>query len=387
MKKLSFEFIKEVIESKGCKLISNEYTGYSDKIEILFSCGHSDFKTFENFKKGPSLCKKCLGIKKLTLEEVEEYLLKCGYYLENRLDYRNGREKVSFYDLDGYKYYYCFNLVKSSIVSEKYKVGKFGIENIYAFENIKNWIRNTDKTYNVDCEEFKGSHTRNIGVTCTICNNNWYTSWHEIYAGKGCPVCAIRINGERSQVRNVSDDNNLKNLYPIIAQDWDYSKNSRYPEKCTSNSTYKAFWKCFKCNYEWKSTIWSRTHGSRCPSCSTLSKGEDKIENYLKLNNIRYTKQYRTYECINKNPLPFDFAIWINNLFYLLEYQGSIHFIPVEIFGGEEQLIEVKKRDKIKKEYCLNNNVSFIEINYLDFDNIENILEKELKIQIKEEAI
>lgn len=38
------------------------------------------------------------------------------------------------------------------------------------------------------------------------------------------------------------------------------------------------------------------------------------------------------------------------------------------------------KKDNIKKEYCIKNNIKLIEISYKDYKNIENILIKELNL-------
>lgn len=47
--------------------------------------------------------------------------------------------------------------------------------------------------------------------------------------------------------------------------------------------------------------------------------------------------------------------------------------------NGQYKLIETRKRDNIKNKYCEENNIKLIRIPYTEFDNIENILNKELK--------
>ena len=43
-----------------------------------------------------------------------------------------------------------------------------------------------------------------------------------------------------------------------------------------------------------------------------------------------------------------------------IECQGLQHFIPVELFGGEEQFQIRKKRDFIKKELCEKNGITIL---------------------------
>lgn len=112
-----------------------------------------------------------------------------------------------------------------------------------------------------------------------------------------------------------------------------------------------------------------------CPSCS-FSKGEKEIEEYLIKNSISYIREYKFDNCINpktNKKLPFDFYIPSKNI--VIEYHGEQHYKKIGFFesrgGGFEGL---RFRDKIKKEFCLNNNISYIEISYKEFNNIKKVL-------------
>ena len=64
----------------------------------------------------------------------------------------------------------------------------------------------------------------------------------------------------------------------------------------------------------------------------------------------------------------------------LIEYNGKQHYKSIEYFGGGKSLEIQQKRDFSKKQYCIKNNIKLIEISYLDFNNIEEILSIELNI-------
>lgn len=115
--------------------------------------------------------------------------------------------------------------------------------------------------------------------------------------------------------------------------------------------------------------------GCGCPGCSN-SKGENKVRRYLKKNNIEFICEKRFYNCRNIISLPFDF--YLPDFDALIEYQGEQHYEPVNHFGGEKGFEKRKKRDKIKKDFAMNNGFIFIEIPYWDFKNIEPILTTEL---------
>lgn len=64
----------------------------------------------------------------------------------------------------------------------------------------------------------------------------------------------------------------------------------------------------------------------------------------------------------------------------VIEFHGVQHYNKIEFWeersGGFEGL---KERDKIKREFCLLNNISYIEISHKDFNDIEQILTTKIK--------
>lgn len=114
--------------------------------------------------------------------------------------------------------------------------------------------------------------------------------------------------------------------------------------------------------------------GMNCPNCAkTVSKGEDRIENYLKLVKVEYEIQ-KTFEgCKNKKPLRFDFYIPQEKL--AIEYDGIQHFTPIG-FGGdpEKTFTKARENDLIKEKFCEENGIKLLRIPYDSFDNIEDIL-------------
>lgn len=137
---------------------------------------------------------------------------------------------------------------------------------------------------------------------------------------------------------------------------------------------------CKKCGGETLVTTTDFLNG-HVISCGCIkSKGEEEIGLILKQNNIRYKKGYKlnglytVSEKGRKTRLPFDFGV-INedgSLLYLIEYQGLQHFTPTSRngFGDQQRLIT----DKMKKEFCKENNIKLYEIRY--DENIEEKMEE-----------
>jgi len=106
-----------------------------------------------------------------------------------------------------------------------------------------------------------------------------------------------------------------------------------------------------------------------CPICKE-SVGEKLIRNFLNKNNICFLSQHKFNNCKDKGLLPFDFYLPKSNC--CIEFNGIQHYSPISFFGGDKSLEYTVRHDKIKKEYCNNNNILLIVIN--EIKDIENKL-------------
>lgn len=130
---------------------------------------------------------------------------------------------------------------------------------------------------------------------------------------------------------------------------------------------------CKYCGNNFKTTIQhlQSNHTQSC-GCNNASFGEQKIEEILLNNNIAFIKQKIFEDFFYKDTLQhpkFDFYI-ISEKPYVIEYDGIQHF---HANGGwcTEEVVELnKKRDKIKNEYCKNNNIPIIRIPYLKYNTL-----------------
>lgn len=133
--------------------------------------------------------------------------------------------------------------------------------------------------------------------------------------------------------------------------------------------------KCKKCSHEWYVTPNKLMQGRGCPHCK-MSKGELLIEDLLNKYSIKYETQYKFKDCKYKNLLLFDF--YLPELNICIEFQGEQHYEPISLLGKtiEERDRKFKNiiiRDKIKRNYCKQNNIRLIEIPYYE-KNVEIII-------------
>ena len=122
------------------------------------------------------------------------------------------------------------------------------------------------------------------------------------------------------------------------------------------------------------------------------SRGEIKICDILDAAGLVYKEEYSFPDLISTSgrPLRFDFCVFDDNgdIDFLIEYQGIQHYEPIDFAGkGEEWANEMfksnQRRDKIKRDYCVENNIPLIEIPYWEIKNIENILLDKIKDSAK----
>ena len=138
----------------------------------------------------------------------------------------------------------------------------------------------------------------------------------------------------------------------------------------TNQSNYDGrLWKCqCDCGNIRLASSYSLTH-NRIQSCGCLnSVMNSKIEQLLQELNIEYEKEKIFKECKDNLNLRFDFFLPKYNI--CIEYDGEQHFKPIKYWGGEEGLRNRQNKDKIKNNYCKENNIQLIRLNYLEKDKI-----------------
>lgn len=210
----------------------------------------------------------------------------------------------------------------------------------------------------------------NLSVQCKTCGNKWKISPSHIYGERKCPECSRKNLHDLFVKPQDVFEKEMANINPNISIIGKYV-NDRTKISC----------KCNVCDNTWSATPNNLLKKKGCPRCSA-SKGEKRIEKWLKKNRINYIPEAKFFNCKFKNCLPFDF--YLPDFQRCIEFQGGQHFKPIQ-FGGnvtvevaEDTYRQQKIRDKIKEDYCKSNGISLIKIPYWEYENIEIILEKTL---------
>jgi hypothetical protein len=202
-----------------------------------------------------------------------------------------------------------------------------------------------------------------IHIKHMICNHEWNVTPHSFLRGNRCPKCNGGIKSNHDEFVN--------KVY------------SKYQDEYSVLGEYvraldKILIRHNICGYEWDVTPNNLLRGYGCPECNK-SKGEKNIRNFLSVRNIVFIIQYTYVNLLGlggKN-LSYDFYLPDYNL--LIEFQGNYHDGTAK-GQSKKEFLKQQEHDRRKKEFAKANNIKLLEIWYWDFDNIEEILNKELQL-------
>lgn len=276
-------------------------------------------------------------------------------------------------------------------------------------------------------DEYKGSQMK-MNIHCNKCNSDFITTANMLLSGRGCKKCSDlkatkSIDEFKSDIKkiygnkftlisdytrlidNITVECNLHHKQKTLRArtfmkgntgcDDCYMKNGRkhsittdeFIEKIKNNIKFiKYDFSNFNyINSRTKSTaICDKGHifdispaslsaGRGCNICSLYtitSKAMQDIINILEQNKISYIREKTFDSCINKQRLPFDLYLIDYNI--CIEYDGKQHYEMCEHWGGEKEFISRKNNDKIKTNFCKENNIILYRIRY-DEDHVNSI--------------
>jgi len=387
---------------------------YDTNIKYYFKCSRilheselKSIKDFINGHEGSIKCKQCGSFKQWCLDNNKQDVL-------NRWDYElNNCKPSEILYATANKYY--FKCPKDLHESELKQISSFtsGQEgsmdcklcNSFAQYNINNigedflekyW--DYEKNGELGIDPWKINKCANKLKVYIICQEKDYHGSYDVMCANfsmyysRCPYCS-------SNNSKVHPLDSLGALYPKSLKVWS-DKNKKYPYEYAPFSYEEVYWKCPEGKHEDypRNISTSNTYNFRCPECQ-YSKGEERISNnfiskgFIKIGqndfdkligedkyNINYYIPQKTFEGligVGYHLLSYDFYIPKLNL--LIEYHGGQHEkftrgIHKTMKDFEKQL----EHDNRKCIYADNHNINLLIVWYWDYDNIEEILEREI---------
>jgi hypothetical protein len=120
---------------------------------------------------------------------------------------------------------------------------------------------NYEKNGTLKPEYFSANSEKKVWWKCKK-GHEWQALISNRSKGNGCPYCSGQIV--------LIGINDLQTINPILASEWNISKNAELtPSDVVPNSHKKVWWKCNK-GHEWQAIIGNRHKGNGCPICRKL---------------------------------------------------------------------------------------------------------------------
>lgn len=367
--KMSFYIFKQKAKEKhnGFYLYTNSEKYYINSItKILIECPiHGPFMQRPSEHLAGHGCTKCktdklIQILSIPLSEMiarfeKLYPNECDYSLIEPNNYKGIKTKIPiickkhnllYYQTVNNHLYWkgcqkCAGHEKYTLKSFKEKASKIH-NNKYNYDKIKMIIKSSDE----------------VNIICPI-HGQFKQRANSHLKGHGCKKCAniiIKTKQLKSSEQLIKEFNLVHDNFYTYSEIVYNGAHSKIKIICPIHGPFKQ-------------TPNHHLKGHGCSKCNA-SKGEIKINKYLKENNILFERQKRFKDCIYKLPLYFDFYLPQHNT--CIEYDGEFHFKPK--FIGKKAFLENKKRDLIKNKYCKEKGIKLIRIPYWEFDNVEKIL-------------
>lgn len=205
---------------------------------------------------------------------------------------------------------------------------------------------------NTDVEilgRYENSHTK-IKTRCKKCGYTWDAFPATLLRGAGCIKCGFKKTADALRKSQEKYEEQVKNINSDIEVIGEYV-----------TTTTPILHRCLACGNEWMAYPNNILKGHGCPRCKE-SLGEKYISEYLDNKDIVYERQKRFDGCKDKRRLPFDFYLPEYNA--CIEYDGLQHYNTIDFFGGEEGFDYRSKHDRIKNEFCENNDIRLLRIMY-----------------------
>lgn len=311
--------------------------------------------------------------RKLTIEEVRQYVHENSDCELLSTEYVNAREKLEFRCGCGEVFQAAFNKFKSCNKRQCNGCGKLSVK-LATFYNTVEKVTYKLSLFGASIAESPNYFTvkDKLIISCK-CGDSFETTCDKVLNSSKvlCNTCS----------RDVVTKKQTKSEGKYLVE-FNQSSGGEYKLLSHYDGAYRKVEIChLSCGKSYFTNARNFLRGSRCPYCRQ-SKGEAIILNELNDFNLNYKVEYHLTDCRSYLTLPFDFAVFSDKSQekpeFLIEYDGIQHFEPVDFFGGQEQFEKQQLHDRIKDDYCKQNGIELIRIPYWEQDNIEEILAERL---------
>lgn len=294
----------------------------------------------------------------------------CGKEYDVRLSSFSGKRKVK-----------CTNCCNTYENSFAYHIQQELQESLNKY-----WDWEKNNQLGINPYHIKPQSSKKIWIKCneTDYHGSYLVAPHNFHNGTRCPYCVNQKIHPKDSFGQYLIDTYGDNA---IEKYWS-KKNTLNPFEIAPKSNNKKVWilcqnnKIHNVNGGYNIQPTHFVQGCRCSMCD-VSNGEERIMEVLDKFNLTYIYD-KPYFCDLLsdlgNPLRPDFILPDHKIW--IEYDGGLHFeFKKSIHKTEENFNLQIKYDERKDKYAKEHDWKLIRIPYWKFDNIEEILDRELNLR------
>ena len=352
-----------------------EYINRKTKLLHICSCGKDWLVNPRSILSGSRKCGLCYTFAECGIDNFgEEFLEEYWDYKTNnelgidpwKISYKSDKivhifcKKVDYHGsypiscinfTSGHRCIYCGNRK----VHSKDSFGQFLIDSfdLITLESYWDYDNNT-----VDPFKIATHSEKKVFIKCQIkdYHNSYPVMCSHFVVGNRCPYC----NGKKVHILD-----SLGTLYPETFKTWS-DKNKKSPYDYTPDSSKEAWWRCEKGKHDDypRGISTSKKYGFRCPECS-----KESLESIM-ATTLKQTLKHEYPDTLwefdagfkTENNYTSRYDIYVIFLNLLIECQSVYHDDDI-----------MKARDKLKKQFALDNNYNYMELDSRDYTPLEAI--------------
>jgi len=214
-----------------------------------------------------------------------------------------------------------------------------------------------------------------VEIICSKHGSFWQSPQKHVNRGDGCPECMY-------ENRKMTIKDFVKRAKEIHINKYDYSN---IKLEFNNKAMYALNIICLTHGI-FSQRVDGHLKGVGCPRCNS-SKGEEKIREFFKKNNIPYDTEMAVKKLFPNSLMTlgyekkrYDFVLKDKKI--IIEFDGEQHFKAVDFqskMTEEEKytkFLKDAKTDKIKDELAITHGYKILRIPFWEIDNIDEILEK-----------
>jgi len=346
MKKLTYEYVKNFIESKRYKLLSKEYINNRQKLEYICPEGHEHSTTWTKWQQGVR-CPYCANVGRPSIEFIKSDFAKENYQLLTN-KYKNAHQKLEYVCPEGHKHNirwnnwqqgqrcpYCANRQPIDINFIKHEFAK---EN---YELLTTEYKNCKQKLNYICPR---GHKHSI-------------TWNDWKTGCRCAYCATKAKKTIDFIKGEFKEEGYELLtkkYTNAQQKLDYI--------CPKGHKHSISWGNWKTGY-------------RCPYCiGIISKEETQVKDFVISLGVKISPNDRHQIFNPETNYGLELDIFMPDLNKAIEYNG-------------EYWHQDKDRDSLKQQLCRNRNIDLLTIWDKEWINDYKGCQEKIKNFVKDKTL